>query len=252
MPSLLSALLWIQLVAARVALDSLHARGGPDDPNPGYGGVNCKENSMSAPAWYLYDPQFRLYNSSTGGTFGDAGFSAYNLVTDKSFICYTKNINLSLAGEASPWYSCGDNTTNTTAEYRFDLTDSILSLKESWVCGNDSAQVSSNQMNIQSPPANIVPGLNSMPAELSTYQSSLAVRNTRMIGTRQPGSVSMATPRFKQHSHLLLKSNLYRHGLRLYHTTIQSIAASDLTIQHGRSMDSSMTRELRILSSCST
>jgi hypothetical protein len=97
--------------------------------------VGCREASFSSPRWYLYDPSFLVYNYSTGGRTGSAGFAAANSANGKNFDCYAENINL--MPNETQWYNCSIPSTI----FSYNMTAEVFSIKESWVCDEDPTQV---------------------------------------------------------------------------------------------------------------
>ncbi|KAL1865947.1 hypothetical protein VTK73DRAFT_4953 [Phialemonium thermophilum] len=97
--------------------------------------IDCKVASLTEPAWFIYDPRYSRYNYTQGGTLGQAGFEAYNTVTNESFVCIETNIDLNATGTDAPWYNCSI----PTAQFQFDLNAGILGLRETWSCDNDAS-----------------------------------------------------------------------------------------------------------------
>lgn len=95
---------------------------------------NCKEYSFSYPEWYLYDPNFTIY---TGGTTGDAGFSAYNVATNVTFNCYARGVDLSLPINATEWHNCSIPDT----QFSFSEQSNSFGLRQNWTCDNGPGYV---------------------------------------------------------------------------------------------------------------
>lgn len=94
----------------------------------------CVETSFSEPRWYLYSSRYSETSVQNGQKIGTVGFNAMNVATGISFDCLAKNVSLAITGTSSNWYICD----NPKASFKFDLIGSLISMKESWTCGNSS------------------------------------------------------------------------------------------------------------------
>lgn len=92
--------------------------------------LNCKHVSLTAPEWYLYDPNYTIFNYTTGGTHGDVGVGAYNVATNVTFTCYARGVDLSLPVDATKWHPCSVPDT----EFSFSLESNSFGLRQSWIC----------------------------------------------------------------------------------------------------------------------
>lgn len=125
-------LLWLPVIGATLDGQRRRQYDGPSGSD-----IDCKEVSLSAPSWYIYDPTYTRHDASSGGTLGEAGFDVYNLATNESFRCYAPDLDLSLTGDESLWHNCSV----PDAQFTFDLTDNLIGLKETWTCDNAPTQV---------------------------------------------------------------------------------------------------------------
>lgn len=115
------------LTAKGVDSHQLHVRQ-DDSSNP----VNCKDVSFTAPEWYLYDPNYTIFNYTTGGTRGDVGVGAYNVATNQTFDCYAGDVDLARPGDAPEWHNCSVPDT----EFSFSLDTNSFGLRQRWICDN--------------------------------------------------------------------------------------------------------------------
>lgn len=125
-------LLWLPLIGA--TLNGNRPRQ-YDDPDGWV--IDCKEVSLTEPTWYIYDPQYSLYNFEAGGTLGEAAFGVYNTATNESFGCLVTDIDLTLTGDEISWYNCSI----PNAQFTFDKTANVIGLRETWACDNAPTQV---------------------------------------------------------------------------------------------------------------
>lgn len=114
-----------------------------DPSNP----VNCKEVSFTAPEWYLYDPNYTVFNYTTGGTHGDVGLGAYNVATNLTFDCYARGVDLTRSAEALEWHNCSVPAT----EFSFSLATNSFGLRQRWICDNAPQYVHEKSRSVPSP-----------------------------------------------------------------------------------------------------
>jgi hypothetical protein len=94
-----------------------------------YAAGNCTESSRSPSYWRIDDLVLRVYNWDNGGSTGTFGFRSYFSATNTTVECTAQDVDLARLGDG-PWSKC--NTAGT--EFRFDLTDISLTMKETWTC----------------------------------------------------------------------------------------------------------------------
>ncbi|KAH8888539.1 hypothetical protein GQ53DRAFT_826230 [Thozetella sp. PMI_491] len=116
----------------------LEARSTRNSPRPGDDPVNdetyCIEESFSEPRWYLYSSRYSETSIENGVRRGTVGFNAQNIPTGLSFDCLAKNVSLAATGNETVWHDCD----NPKAQFKFDLVSEVISMRESWTCGNSS------------------------------------------------------------------------------------------------------------------
>lgn len=119
---------------APLAPSHRHHRLGPRQYDGDDGsGIDCKDASFSDPKWYLYDPQYTVYNYSSGGRTGDVGFAGYNVAMDINAQCFARKVNLAPKTGEDNWHDC---LTPPNTRFRFNLTANTMEIKQSWVCNN--------------------------------------------------------------------------------------------------------------------
>lgn len=94
-----------------------------------YAADDCTERSLSSSYWEIDDLVLKVYDWDNGGSMGTFGFRSYYSATNTTVECMVQDVDLAKL-EDGPWSQC--NTTGT--EFRFDLTDISLTVKETWTC----------------------------------------------------------------------------------------------------------------------
>lgn len=94
-----------------------------------YAADNCTEDSQSPSYWRIDELVLKVYDWDNGGSMGTFGFVSYYSATNMTVECMAEDVDLAEL-EDGPWSKC--NTTGT--EFRFDLTDISLTMKETWTC----------------------------------------------------------------------------------------------------------------------
>ncbi len=101
----------------------------PDGDFVQYAADNCAESFQSPSYWRIDDLVLKVYNWDNGGSMGTFGFRSYYSATNTTVECMAQDVDLAKL-EDGPWSKC--NTTGS--EFRFDLTDISLTMKEIWTC----------------------------------------------------------------------------------------------------------------------
>ncbi|KAK3348949.1 hypothetical protein B0T25DRAFT_458099 [Lasiosphaeria hispida] len=97
---------------------------------------NCTEISRSPSYWKIDYLVLKVYNWDNGGSTGTFGFRSYYSATNRTVECMAQDVDLAKLGNGS-WSKC--NTTGT--EFRFNLTDISLTMKETWTCSGSPGMI---------------------------------------------------------------------------------------------------------------
>ncbi|KAK1749406.1 hypothetical protein QBC47DRAFT_366201 [Echria macrotheca] len=97
---------------------------------------NCTANSGSRSYWTIDDLILKVYNWDNGGSMGTFGFRSYYSGTNKTVECLVENVDLAKLGDG-PWSKCG----STGTQFRFDLNDISLAMRETWTCSDSPGVV---------------------------------------------------------------------------------------------------------------
>lgn len=90
---------------------------------------NCTESSQSPSYWRIDNFVLKVYNWENGGSTGTFGFTSYYSATNTTAQCMVQDVDLAKLADG-PWSKCESAGT----EFRFDLTDISLTMKETWTC----------------------------------------------------------------------------------------------------------------------
>jgi hypothetical protein len=90
---------------------------------------NCTESSQSPSYWRIENFVLKVYNWESGGSTGTFGFTSYFSATNTTVECMAQDVDLAKLANG-PWSECKSAGT----EFRFDLTDISLTMKETWTC----------------------------------------------------------------------------------------------------------------------
>lgn len=90
---------------------------------------NCTESSQSPSYWRIENFVLKVYNWESGGSTGTFGFTSYYSATNTTVKCRVQDVDLAKLADG-PWSECESPGT----EFRFNLTDISLTMKETWTC----------------------------------------------------------------------------------------------------------------------
>lgn len=90
---------------------------------------DCTERSRSRTYWRIDDLVLKVYNWDNGGSMGTFGFKSYYSARNTTVECIARDVDLAKLTNV-PWSKC--DTPGT--EFRFDLTDMGLTVRETWSC----------------------------------------------------------------------------------------------------------------------
>ena len=90
---------------------------------------NCTESSQSPSYWRIENFVLKVYNWDNGGSTGTFGFTSYYSATNTTVECMVQDVDLAKLADG-PWSRCESAGT----EFRFDLTDISLTMRETWTC----------------------------------------------------------------------------------------------------------------------
>ncbi|KAK3312382.1 hypothetical protein B0H66DRAFT_485625 [Apodospora peruviana] len=91
---------------------------------------DCTESSASRSYWKIEDFVLKVLNWDSGGSMGTFGFKSYYSATNRTVECMVQDVDLAKLGDGQAWTKC--DTAGT--EFRFDLNDVSLTMKETWTC----------------------------------------------------------------------------------------------------------------------
>lgn len=90
---------------------------------------NCTESSQYLSYWRIENFVLKVYNWESGGSTGTFGFTSYFSATNRTVECMAQDVDLAKLANG-PWSECKSAGT----EFRFDLNDISLTMKETWTC----------------------------------------------------------------------------------------------------------------------
>jgi len=90
---------------------------------------NCTESSQFPSYWRIENFVLKVYNWESGGSTGTFGFKSYFSATNATVECQVQDVDLAKLADG-PWSGCK----STGSEFRFNLEDISLTMKETWTC----------------------------------------------------------------------------------------------------------------------